>query len=561
VNVSRRGLEEGAAEVITRRKVAWIAIFAIALLAIVGCGGGASSSSNDQPSSKLTIDTPPGNQSVEKVVWALPNGEPNLIDPARGGDYSPDTVEANLCESLLQVQPDYSLKPNLAEKWDQVNPTTLVFTIRPGVKFWDGKPLTAEDVAYSLRRNTEPSVQPVYSGAYESVKSVTATGPLQVTVKFTKPDAAFLPAIASMAGAISEKAFVEKAGKEYGTAADGVMCTGPYKFGSWASGDHLTITRNEDYWNPELTPKVKEVEFKFISNNSTLSNALLSGEVEGTYEVPTTSLSALANSSVGKVYLGPSTEWLVLGPVSSTGPGADPRIRQALSLSIDKSLFIKNALEGAGEPLKTFTTPFLWSGNPAKAIYQKGYDALPDESPNIQKAKQLVKEADPSTRTLTVATTAGNQLEEQLATLVQGSAKELGLTVKIKVMQPAEVYELFFNAERRKEVDFLATTGFYEAPTPLYMANGFIYKGGIVNWIGYNNPTATKELEAAYASLDPKKSAEHFVKAQSVWYKSTVVCAFAVAYERLFMNSKISGAPASIGYLTYPWAARLGGTG
>jgi peptide/nickel transport system substrate-binding protein len=544
------------------------ALMTAALLAGVavtaGCGSGSSGGGDAraQPP-KLTKLTPAAKGSVDHVAWAIPDGEPTTIDPVKTGDLPSSTVVANMCDNLLQLQPDFSVKPGLAEKVDRPDPRTVVLHIRPGVTFWDGAPLTADDVVYSMKRNSDPSQEPVNAAVYQRVASIAKTGPLEVTVRFKQPDAVFLDGITGVGGAIVQKAYAQKAGKAFGTAQGGVMCTGPFRFSKWTSGEGITLTANPRYWDAALRPKVKTLEFRFIADTSTLTSALLAGDVDGAYEAPVGSTSALSKSAQGTLYTGPSSASVSFGPTTAKGPAADPRVRRALDLTIDKAAFVKNVLRGAGQPLKTFTPPFVFAGDEAKATYQAGYDALPDNArPDLAEAKQLIAEARPDTsRPLVMATAAGNQLTLQVATIVQAAAKSLGLQMRIKQLQPTEFGQLFYNPAKRQGLDFVTTTGYFDVPSPLTYAPLFAIKGGLFNWSGYDDPTVTKELTAALGATDPQQTAQHFVKAQAIFGPADLQVSLANAYERLFLSKKLTGVPASFAYVSSPWAARLGAAG
>lgn len=556
-------------ELRTRRGAALITAALVAGAGIAGCGGGSDDDGGEAApnaaAGKLTTLTPAATGEVDRVTWALATGEPTTLDPARTGDASPSIVGANLCESLMQVQPDFGLEPNLAEQVDQRDPTTLVLDIRDGVTFWDGEKLTADDVVYSLKRNTDPKVQGIAAAVFLSVASIEKTGPLQVTIKFKRPDSAFLPALGGIAGAISQEAFAEQAGKGYGTPAGGVMCTGPFKLDTWTPGESITISANDAYWNPDLRPKVKTLQFRFIPDSSTLTSALLAGEVDGAYNAPVGSLGALRKSDKGTLYLGPSTASVSFGPTRDSGPAADPRVREALDLAIDKEAFVKNVLRGAGEPLKTFTPPYVYAGSPAKAIYQAGYDALPDNRrPDLERAKQLIADAKVGKTPMTIAIAAGDQLSLQVATILQAAGKGLGLTMKIKQFQATEFSAFFYDPSKRAGTDFVATTGYISNPSVLDYAPLFVRpadRGGLFNWSAYENPEAEQALNAAQAELDPAKSAEHFVKAQASYAPDRLQVSLAVSYERLFLSKRLTGPPASLSYISSPWAARLGASG
>ncbi|MFE7723386.1 ABC transporter substrate-binding protein [Nocardia rhizosphaerihabitans] len=541
----------------SRRLAGSMALAAALMASATACGGGGGGHSVADLAANLVTTTPPAAGDVGTVNWALPQGEPVSLDPVRAGNYSSNTIVPNMCESLLTLNPDFSVKPGIAESYTQPDPLTLVFNIRPGVKFWNGSTVTAADVAYSLQRNTDPKNTPVGADLFRAVSAISETGPLQVTVKFARHDAQFLNNMAGPAAAVSEKAFVERVGPEYGTPQHGVMCTGPFKFGRWVPGDRIVLTRNDGYWGDKA--HAAEFDFVFFTDDSTLSSALAAGQIDGTYEVPIGSLGMLRGSSTGTVYFGPSTQSLSIGPVSPSGPAADPRIRTALDLAVDKKALINSVLRGAGTPLKTFTPPLLWAGDPAKAVYDAAYAELPDTSvADIDKAKALVEQAAPASRNLTMAIPSGDQLGLQTATLVKSDAERIGLNIDIKQLQPTEFGELFYNPGKREGLDLIVTTGYIEVPGVYYYPPAFVMPDGPFNWTRWNNPEAAALLAEGQQSGDRQDAAQKFVASQRIFAPAKLQITLAGLAERLYMNKRITGAPASFAYISSPWAASVG---
>jgi len=339
---------------------------AAAAIILSACGGSGESGgdgSGDAPAKLELVDRlPAGRGHVELVRWALPAGEPTTLDPMKAGASSESTVVANLCEHVLAVEPDFSVGPGLATRADWVDPRTFVIELRRGVSFWDGAEMTADDVVWSLRRNLDPRAQSIYSGVYANVASIERSGPAQVTIRFRAPDAQFRNAIAGPAGTVVERAYAERAGRAFGTAAGGLSCTGPFKLVRWAPGEKITLAANDRYWGE--APQVGTLEFRFLTDSSTLTSALVAGEVDGAFDAPVTSAAALARATSGELFVGPSTASLSFGPTTPDGPAADPKVRAALDLAIDKQALVRVVLRGYGEPLKTFTAPLAWSGLP-----------------------------------------------------------------------------------------------------------------------------------------------------------------------------------------------------
>lgn len=523
----------------------------------VGC----SANEPDDQAVELTIDTPSASGAIDTLNWALPFGEPTSIDPALVGDYSPQAVSSNLCEGLVRLNADLGVEMGLAESIETPDSLTMIFNLRPGVAFTNGDPLTTEDVVYSLKRHMDPSVGSFWAYYYDSVKSIEATGPAQVTVKFTEHSALFEQWMGTVGGYISQKSYAERAGKEYGTPAGGVMCTGPFSLQSWRSGESITLLRNDNYWDPERRPHAAEVEFTFLSDASTLTSALLSGEIDGAYEAPVTSREALANTEAGTLYTGPSTQIVELLPTETDGPMSDPDVRTALDMAIDKEALVENVYGGAAEPLKTFIPPFTWGTGDTREIYESGYDDLPGSTtPQGEEAKELIAQANLDSTKFTVAVGAGDQAGLQTLTFVQAAAKEIGLDMTIRQFPPTQLSSMFFDETARADVDMLYALGYIEIANPLQYVPYFVTEDGLFNWTGYDNQEVQGLISEAMSEEDPKASAQDFVDAQAIYQQEMLVIPLLSPNERLFMNNGISGAPAAFSYINMPWAAMIGGT-
>ncbi|GAA4832979.1 hypothetical protein GCM10023235_04280 [Kitasatospora terrestris] len=329
----------------------------LGLLAATACTSSPTGGDAAPGAAHLTTTTTAGDADLSKVTWALPYGEPTTLDPAKIGDYSPQTVEANLCDTLTRMNADFSLGPGLAQKVTWADEHTLVLDLRSDVTFWDGSPMTPQDVVYSLERQRDPKTQALYGNYLAAVTAITATGPHQVTLATRSYDRTLPKALSTSFGAVNQRAYTEKAGAAYGTAKGGLMCTGPFKLGSWESGSGITLERNTAYWDAALKPKAHQVLFRFITNSNTLTGALLSGEVDGTYELPPSSATALARTGNGAIHLGPSTQNVLLIPANADSPATDHRRLDALSRVIDREALIRNVFGGDATPLKSLVPP------------------------------------------------------------------------------------------------------------------------------------------------------------------------------------------------------------
>lgn len=530
----------------------------VAALVLTGC------TAPDSPTTSAPIDPaslvaslPAATTAVDEVTWGLVEGEPRSLVP--GADYN--FVWPNICDSLLRVEPDFTVSPALAESADFVDPVTFVIDLRAGVTFSDGTPVTPADVVYSLERSWK-DVTSAYYGAFVLVSGMEVTGDNQVTIHFVAPDSIFREALTGGAGAILSQSFSEAQGDALGTSGGDILCAGPFTLDSWTPGSDITLAANDAYWDG--APLVKKLVFKFIPDGTTLTNALLAGEVDGAFNVPPASRSAFESSDSGRLIVGPSTGSFSFGPTRAEGPGANPKIRQALNLAIDREQYIQTVLSGLGQPQSTFVAPFTWAGSPAADVYQAGYDALPAPEVDLDAARKLVEESGEDTSVpIRIAIPAGSKELSQTAAIVQAAAQQIGLTVEIDERQAADFGAIFLpDPAARESIDFVATQGYQETPGVLTYPQLFILPaemGGIFNWSGYADPTAVAAVQAARTTPDPTAAAQAFVDAQEVFAPDMLQITLAGAYQTTYLNNRLTGAVTSVSAYASPWALHLGG--
>jgi len=505
---------------------------------------------------QLVVDTPAAKGPLDQVRWNL-GTEPSSLDWLYGYDYPPNTVIANVCESLLRLGSDFSVQPGLAEKVDHPDPTTWVYTIRQGVKFHDGTTMTPEDVAYSLGRHLDPKLGSYWSTSYRNVSSIEVTGADQVTVKLTKPDALFNQLMATPPGVVASKAFVEKQGTAFGTPDGGLDCTGPYRLDTWSKGQSIKIARFDGYWDAPNTAKTKALEFVFLADPSTELNALVAGDIDGTYNVGATSRPKLLTSHKGTLYYGPTTSTLSLVVGDLKGPLSDLKIRRALSMAIDRTAFVKTGLGGNGEPSKAIAAKFTWGQGPVKSVYQAAYDALPPVDQNVEEAKKLLQEAGTPSRPLVIATNSADPINSLIGTEVQAAGKRIGLDIQIKAVAPDGYGALFGDPEARAGIDLFTTSWYADVADPLEVYLNW-QSESFSNYAGYSNAAYDKLIDQALAEDDPAKRAAITVQAQKIVSEELLWIPLAQTPNSTFLGSRVTGVPATNAFLYSPWGARIG---
>jgi peptide/nickel transport system substrate-binding protein len=542
------------------RRAGWGAAIVVAALAMSACTSGSSNSNEDPAEVELSVDTPQASGELDSVSWGL-YAEPQSLDYAYSYDLPPNTVISNVCESLLRIGPDFSVEPNIAESVDHPDPLTYVYEIREGVRFHSGGTVTADDVVFSLKRHVDPDVGSYWGGLFSNVESIEKTGSMQVTMKLLRPDAVINDLMAVVPGIVESKKFVTAQGDAYGSPQGGIDCTGPFEVQEWSTGSSITLSRFEDYWDEERRALSKEFSFRFIQDPAARANALLSGELDGLYDVPSQSLSRLERSGVGKLYFGEQTSQASLIVADLAGPLSDVRIRQALSLAIDREGYIDAALKGRGEPSKSFVSKLTWGTGPASDVYAEAYEALPSTDQDLAAAEKLVAEAGAPDEPIVVAVNASATNQGLLATEVEAAGKKIGLDVEVRSL-PADSYgALFGSAEAREGIDLFYTSFYADIASPLEIYYQTFTTKSFSNYAGWKNKEYDRLITEALAESDPVEQAKITVQAQKLAVEELLWIPIALNNNSVFMNNRITGAPATNAYLYYPWAASVGASG
>ncbi|MCA2223671.1 ABC transporter substrate-binding protein [Nonomuraea aurantiaca] len=546
-----------------RTKTVAATAVALAMLA-AGCyrdnGAASTPAPGGAPRHDLVTLTPAGAGEVDSVTWALYRGTTS-IDPITAGDYPEITVTSLMCESLFRQSPDGSVEPGLATRLDFPDPKTAVLTLRDGVKFWDGSPMTAEDVAFSIERNRDPKGGGYWVPVLDRVTSVEPTGPRQVTLRLKQPDYWLRDVLSYMPGMVVSKRYVQAKGKDYGTVKGGAMCTGSFKLGQWRTGDVLSVVRNDGYWNRAESPLVRRIDFKGIPDEATLTAALLTGEVDGAYlELPLSTMEQIRASGTVKVYHGPSylIDALIVADMGR-GPLADPRVRRALSLAIDRESYIATLYKGSAQPARALGTPGTWGAE--RQVFQAAWDALPAPRVDLDSARKLVQEAGASGKTVRFG--MSNELNKLAteANLVKSAAEKIGLKAELKAVSTDAYSGFFLDPKARADVDGFFTTNYPNWADPGALYATLSVPGGPQDYGRYRNPEAASLLQRARGSAGARQRAEATVAAQAIVTKDLPWIPIAAPDTVLVLNAKLTGATVSSQHLFAPWASKLGAVG
>ncbi|WP_329122278.1 ABC transporter substrate-binding protein [Streptomyces sp. NBC_01465] len=539
------------------RRVAGTVLAASALLVTAACSGTAHPTKGSGASTpyQLTAKTPAAAGPINSFTWSI-YAEPASLDYAYAFDFPPNQVLSNVCESLLRWNPDLTTSPGLATSYSNPDPTTWVYKIRPGVHFHDGTVLTADDVVASLRRQMDPAVGAAWANTFRNVKSIATSGPLEVTVKLTKPDAAFNQQMANSSGTVESAATLKKAGKDYGSPKGGVNCTGPFSFGSWSSGQSLTLKKFDGYWDTKLKAKANQVKFVFLSDATTRVNAFQSGEVDGGWMIPADAYSQLSTSTAGKLYYGTNTT--VTDEVVSNlkGPLGKTEVRKALLMAIDRKGIVKAGAHGVGKVSDSLVTDNMWNQSPEDRRKALVAD-VPKYAYDPAAAKKIAEKAGVTGKRVVIATSPLDSQTTIIAQAVEQAAKAIGLDPKIETLSPEKYSTLFTDPAARKGIDLFMTFWYTSVTDPIDMY-GSLETGMFTNYGQWSNKEFDAAVEKAGAEYDPAKRNEFNAEAQKIALRELPWLPLYTTPTSVFLGNKITGVQPSVAFLYYPWAAEIG---
>lgn len=521
-----------------------------------GTGTTTEGTTETTPETDTLVDTTPaGTEPVDSAVWATYR-DVSTLDPIYAFDYPDNTAVSLMCESLLRQNPDGTIGPGLATAL-YADETTLVLDLNPDATFWDGSPVTPEDVVFSIARNMDPELGGFYGGAFDRVASYEVTGDKQVTITLTEPDYWLEGELASMPGVVLEKAVVEAQGADYGTPAGEIMGTGAYKFGSWDPAEGVKAVANPDYWDSSVEPLVSEILLKGVPAAASLSSGLVTGGIQGTYLLEYSVLQQLEQDPAVTLTRGSSwaTECLVVSNLE--GALGDVRVRQALSLALDRQAIIDSVYKGAA------TIP-RWLANPGTFGYaQDTFDAAYAESPaleqDLEKAKALVEEAGAAGQTITFGMTNEIANIASSAGAYRTAAEAIGLKVEFQAVSAQNYIYYFIDPSAREGVDAFATLNYGDFADPALLLSTVALPNGSQNFSGYDNPDITALLLQARSTADPDERAAAEAEALALAAEDLPWIPTVCPQSILVTDKALSGAVASFAYMFAPWANDLGG--
>lgn len=415
--------------------------------------------------------------------------------------YRRETVTMNwqrhLFDTITTIDAAGKVKPGIARAWRPEGNDRWVLSLREGVKFHDGTPLTPADVVFSIERAlNDPKSQ--FRSNIQAIKSAKATGKNTVEIITDKPDP-LMPLHLSQIAVVPEK-YVKAQGANWANKPVG---TGPYKFVSWLAEDHLNLKSNPAYWGG--APKFEDVKLVSIPNSAARLAALLSGQVQIADKIAPQDVPRVEAANNFYVTQEPSTRVIYLtmdqgnkenSPGVGPGPNpfANPKVRQAVAYAIDKDLIVKSIMGGFAAPANQYVA----SITPGYDKNLKGFKADPE------KAKKLLAEAGyPNGFDVRLDVPNDRYLNDALiGQAVGGMLKRVGINVKVNAVPKAVFFPQMDKGDFSMYIAGWSGSDGVETLQSQVMCKDAKEGLGTFNRAGYCNPEVDKLVRRASSTFN-----------------------------------------------------------
>jgi len=463
---------------------------------------------------------PPKRGGVLRVSAA---NNPSTLDPMSGRSGFDHPLLYPLFDTLIEF--DYATlaaKPGLARSWSLKDPTTLVLELNDGILFHDGTKCDAAAVKFNLERSKSDARSAIKTDL-ASVDSVTATGPLQVTIKLKTPDSSLPLVLSDRAGMMVSPKAIEELGP--GTDRKPVG-TGGWTFVSWTDNAKLVLKRNEKYWRANR-PYLDGIEFQIIPELNTGLRSVSAGENDFVYSLSRQQQRVIERSANLESVSSPTLIVHMLYLNMGRKPFSDERVRQALNYAVNREAF--NQVTQDGEPSRSVLPKEHWAYEPSIA---KTYPHDPE------RARKLLAEAGyPNGFDLSAMGWNDQKAIQRQEILIEQLGK-VGIRVKFGTASVADSTNQFM-MEKRGDAYLGAFTG---RPDPSLIFQRLFDPNSVIN-AGRVDPAP----ERAAAQLETQTAADQaarklaFAKLQKIVSDHALCCPITVQHDLAAYAKKVAG--------------------
>ena len=384
-------------------------------------------------------------------------------------------------ERLVEFDEAGEPQPMLAESWENPDDLTYTFTLRPNVTFHNGKTLTADDVKFTFDRIKDEATASPRVAQFTPVESIEVVDDQTVTFNLSAPYGPFLATLSLGFSSI----LPNDDSIDFQTEMVG---TGPFMLESWEQDTETVMVPHANHWIPE-EPQVEMLRWRILPDESARLAAVRTGEIHITSLADPLVVESAGESEGVTVLEQETTDYYLLGFNTAEPPFDDPKVRQALSLAIDRQAIIDAVFFGRGQ----VSGPIV----PTLGDWAQPVEQLPNYTVDREKAQSLLEEAGQSDLTFTIL--AGSLYQEfvNIALVIQDQLSEIGVTVELEQVEWGTFIDRWVARDFQSFVSFNSSGN--DPDAALYSA--FITDGG-TNAFQFSDEEVDRLLESGRNTTD-----------------------------------------------------------
>ena len=530
------------------------AVFFALLIVIpifASCGGGDENGTKKSPPSPGTSTPAYGDILIEGSI-----GDASNLIPILSTDSTSHGISAMIFNGLVKYDKDMNIVGDLAESWD-ISPDGLVITfhLRKGVTWHDGRPFTADDVMYTYKVTIDPKTPTAYSGDFLKVKKAEVIDTHTFRVTYDKP---FAPALPSWGASILPAHLLDGRDIANTPFARNPVGTGPYRFREWKTGQKIALVQNPTYF--EGRPYTDGYLVRIIPDMATMFLELKAMGIDQMNLTPLQYTRQTENDLFRtnyRKYRYPSFGYTYLGYNLANPLFRDRRVRQALSYAINKKEIIDGVLLGLGQEATGPYKPGTWAYNsnvrrypydPAKAkelLLASGWKDTDGDGTLDKDGKPFAFE---------IITNQGNEVRAKCAEIVQRRFADVGISVKIRIIEWAAFINEFIN---KKKFDATILGWTITLDPDLYdVWHSSKTKPGELNFVSYRNGEIDELLERGRTTFDRAERKKSYDRIQEIMAEDQPYTFLFVPDALPIVSARFRGvepAPIGIGYNLIKW--------
>ncbi len=465
--------------------VVLLAVLMVLSVAIAGCGG---QQTQDQSAK-------PAETKKDVVIRYNLGAQPETIDPALNSAVDGATVILHTFEGLVNLDEHQQPVPGVAEKWD-VSDDGLVWTfhLRDNAKWTDGQPVTAKDFDYAWKRALNPDTASEYAYQLYYIKNgedyntgkngVTADDlgikviddhTIEVTLAAPTPYILQIFAFPTLFPVRQDT--VEANGDKWAQSPDTYIGNGAFKVTEMAYQDHITMVKNDNYWNKDAI-KPDKLIFTEVVDESTMLASYENGEMDVIDSMPNADIERLKNDPNSGFVLGANLGTYYVDFNNQKAPFNNPLVRKAFSLAIDRKSLVENVTKAGQIPADAFVGPGFPDADPTKEFHDVQGAFYDGSKANVEEAKKALADAGyPDGKGFPKVTYLYNegQGHQDIAQALQEMWKQnLGVQVELS----SQEWQVFQETRRRGEYDIARDGWLGDYTDPMTMLDLFISNSG-----------------------------------------------------------------------------------